>query len=171
MDTGVTLASPDSITTPSLVPDEGQGDPFCHLTAEPREPGLGGADQEVDPTDGWDTSQGAKTGGLRGEETWWTVRATPGGDVRNLQDVRSSPPCLEPGGGSVTSLYCCSDHALHDMSSTHVWEETRSTSASCGWTDFTLNQHLEQSRATVTTSLDQPGKGTKYDDVYLCSCL
>ena len=108
MDTGVTLASPDSITTPSLVPDEGQGDPFCHLTAEPREPGLRGAGQEVDPTDGWDTSQGAKTGGLRGEETWWTVRATPGGDVRNLQDVRSSPPCLEPGGGSVTSLYCCS---------------------------------------------------------------
>ena len=94
---GVTLALPDSITTPSLVPDEGQGDPFCHLTAEPREPGLRGAGQEVDPTDGWDTSQGAKTGGLRGKETWWTVRARPGGDVRNLQDVRSSPPCLEPG--------------------------------------------------------------------------
>ena len=117
---GVTLALPDSITTPPLVPDEGQGDPFCHLTAEPREPGLRGAGQEMDPTDGWDTCQerrlvaceARRLGGQSQQH-----QAGMSGTSKMSGQALHAWSLVVPVSRLCTAAQCA---ALHDMSSTHV---------------------------------------------------
>ena len=62
----------------------------CRLTAEPKEPGLRGTYQRMDPTRGIQAKE-RRFGGLRGMETRWTVQARSETRDKVQDDLRRPP--------------------------------------------------------------------------------